>query len=645
MEMGTMNAIRDLAEYQDVKRQTEQPITSVFFGNVFNTTQPKIYSWPGLCDLLMKPPAVLQDNRQETKAAARQGYYVRGLIEGNRDDAHLTICYLLILDIDKPAGNKPLPTVLDFHRAFKGIKHAVYNTATPGRLRAVFPVAPYHKSESGRLTWALYHYARREGLNFSWAGESEKKSQPFFLPQSTAPERHQAYCCKKGTEFSPDFIDDVPPYREKEECSENPDHGGEPHNHLEEFIAELQSGTIHEAAKKYAGWVHRTSNLTTKQIFDQLSTLVNHHCADRAKVKRWESGEREKFENWFAVNVKNKGQIEAFEALETTEASRSPLEAHLKPFDREFGWAMNVLADILPMFEGEFTNKDVYSEVSATIRIEKRAIAQALRRMASDNKIKKIAGKNATYKVIDNEENVIDIFAPLPEPVSVPLPLGISEFAVIRPKSVILLAGSQNAGKTGILLWIAKQKASNFDVTQPPNTFLNREKKSISPVTYLNSEMSASELGARCKTLTPENMEVWRGVKFKACSRNFEDKIDPTGFNIVDYLEIHEDFFNVGKMINAIFEALTTGIAIVAIQKKTGEPFGKGGYMTLEKPRLVINLDKKDERGTFRAKIAKLKEPVEFHDNRNGMECDYRFLKGGGIEAVSNWHYPTRGKK
>jgi hypothetical protein len=280
---------------------------SVFTAPVSNKGNFKQYSWPEMAKLLTGPPVVLPDNKSETKAKFG-AYFLRGRSIGPRCDDNLQDdCPLLILDIDKALGKSPLPTPLVIHRALKGLQHAVYSTATPGRCRIVFHVAPYHKDDTDLLTWAAYQYCLRSGLKFAYAGESATKSQPWFLPQTTDPAKHAAYGQADGTLFQVSMAGELPPMprQKKETVALDAPEEGTGHNHLESFIAELQTGTVHEVAKTYAGWMSRTTNLSCRQIFDQITTIVNYHCADPEKIQRWNSGERAALEKWFRENAVN----------------------------------------------------------------------------------------------------------------------------------------------------------------------------------------------------------------------------------------------------------------------------------------------------------------------------------------------------
>jgi len=60
---------------------------------------------------------------------------------------------------------------------------------------------------------------------------------------------------------------------------------------------------------------------------------------------------------------------------------------------------------------------------------------------------------------------------------------------------------------------------------------------------------------------------------------------------IVDFLEIHENFYEIAKSIRQIHEKLGEGICFIAIQKKGNEKFGRGAEFSMEKSRLYLTLD------------------------------------------------------
>jgi flagellar hook-basal body complex protein FliE len=205
--------------------------------------------------------------------------------------------------------------------------------------------------------------------------------------------------------------------------------------------------------------------------------------------------------------------------------------------------------------------------------------------------------------------NKIDWFNAKPDNVyQVIWPMGIHEWVNIFPKNIAVIGGASNAGKTAFLLNVA------YD---------NRLKQ---PVKYFSSEMGPEELRLRLQ-LFGHRLRDWECIEFLDRSSNFAPAIDPDALNIIDYLEITDNFYQIGGEIKQIFDRLRSGIAVIGIQKKAGTDYARGGEFTLEKARLYMALDYNV------AKIVKGKnwgihgnpKDIEFHFNLN-KGCMFEFF-------------------
>ena len=298
--------------------------------------------------------------------------------------------------------------------------------------------------------------------------------------------------------------------------------------------------------------------------------------------------------------------------------------------------------EVLAFIESDtapFETKDVYSELCAKDRREKRTISDALSYYEKKNKIKKIDGKRGGWQVVENEPEVMDLLAADTCQFNILFPLGISDQARVRPGSIILVSGSNNAGKTLFLLTVVRNFFSPHTYPQILNTLSNKlERKGVAPIVYLNSEMSAGELVTRIRGFGDEPSSWQPHVSFIERSHSFDKLVRPDGITVIDFLEVNEDFFQAGKLLADIHRQLSSGIAVVAMQKKQGHDFAKGGEMTLEKPRLVINLDKNETHG-FICKIIKCKEPVDFMHPIQGKERDFVISNRSEIIPISDWRF------
>ena len=103
--------------------------------------------------------------------------------------------------------------------------------------------------------------------------------------------------------------------------------------------------------------------------------------------------------------------------------------------------------------------------------------------------------------------------------------------------------------------------------------------------------------------------------------------------NIIDYLELHKDFYLIAGHLKDIYTKLDGAICICALQKSPGQETGRGGSFSIEKPVLSLSLSP----GV--ASIAKLKEWAgEFNPNR--MQYHFKLVDGCRFIKKQGWHHP-----
>lgn len=257
------------------------------------------------------------------------------------------------------------------------------------------------------------------------------------------------------------------------------------------------------------------------------------------------------------------------------------------------------------------------TETKKTLQIltseEQKNLYVIMNRLVKDKILERHPSKNGVYRKVENIAEDIDIFGDTDKPLSVRYPLGIETLSHTMPKSIIIVAGESDAGKTAFLL--------NF-------TMLNLDSHAI---TYFSSEMGPTELKDRISKFT-RPLEDWRKVSFKERSSNFQDVIEPDKINIIDYLELADDFYKVGGQIKAIFDKLNTGVAIIALQKKIGSELARGGDFTMEKARIYLTLSRDNI-----CKIIKAKNWVHPMLKPTGKQRKYVLVNGCEFRTRSSW--------
>ena len=193
-------------------------------------------------------------------------------------------------------------------------------------------------------------------------------------------------------------------------------------------------------------------------------------------------------------------------------------------------------------------------------------------------------------------------------------PLGIEKYVNLFPGNLAVIAGSPNAGKTALML--------NF-------IYLNQD---AFPIYYFCSEMGAVELRDRLDKFPGMDIEDWHFESFERASE-FADVIRPDCINIVDYLEMTTDLFDVNKYLTAINHKVGSGLALVAIQKKKDAKYGRGQEFSLEKPKLYLSLDQQ------KMMIVKGKSWAKKNVNPNDLEVGFKIVGGCQFEASGEWRW------
>lgn len=214
------------------------------------------------------------------------------------------------------------------------------------------------------------------------------------------------------------------------------------------------------------------------------------------------------------------------------------------------------------------------------------------------------------------------------ETFSIKLPLGISDLVTLPPRSIVIVAGTSNSGKTAFLLNLVKQNLS-----------------SQKELFYFMSEMGPQEYVSRVNRVCNDETEKKRWekkVKAADLSTDFSAAVSTyatDGISVIDYLEdVDGEYFKIPAAIRNIYDSLNDGIAVVALQKHSESDFGRGGQGTTEKARLYVSLDKvteDDDSSMVSIKIIKAKSyPGR---NPNGMEKHFRIIYGSHFEELSGW--------
>jgi hypothetical protein len=231
----------------------------------------------------------------------------------------------------------------------------------------------------------------------------------------------------------------------------------------------------------------------------------------------------------------------------------------------------------------------------------------AIKRLVELGNIEPCGKKSGVYRKVDNNMDKIDYLNAAGEMLNLKWPFGIEKLCGLMPKNIVVVTGSPDTGKTAFLLDFIRR-----------NMMTNK-------IFYFSSEMGALELKSRLEKFPQLPITGWNFTPIERAG-NFADVIQPNDINVIDFLEIHQDFYMVGQWIKDIFDKLDKGIAVIAIQKNTGKgvDIARGGVGSLEKPRLYISLSN----NPHTLKIVKAKNWVNDMINPNGLFMRYKIVGG-----------------
>ena len=264
---------------------------------------------------------------------------------------------------------------------------------------------------------------------------------------------------------------------------------------------------------------------------------------------------------------------------------------------------------------GNFLTTDVQRELDLATKDHKKAANMALLRLEEEGVVTKCGTKRGCYRKIEGDAPRLRLceLGKMGDEVTMIWPFGIENYFRVLPKTLVVVAGAKDSGKTAFMLNVAR---------------LNMH--SEQGVFYFTSEMGLGELADRIGKFDHIDFAEWdKKIKMYERAENFPDVIKPDAINIIDYLEISDNFYLVNEMLRNIWKQLRKGVAIVALQKRGDADWGRGGEFSAEKARLYLTLNpgKKDYEPAT-AKIVAAKNWRKPTENPKGKTWEYKLVKG-----------------
>jgi hypothetical protein len=282
--------------------------------------------------------------------------------------------------------------------------------------------------------------------------------------------------------------------------------------------------------------------------------------------------------------------------------------------------ARNIAAEVreyVATLSGSFSTQQAYTDLGIFDRTDKTALRVAFYRMKEMGIIEADGERAGCYRIVSNRLQEMDLENVSMESLELWMPLDLHNYASVMPGNLIVVAGGPDAGKSAFLLNIIKR---NLDKWQ---------------CHYFSSEMGPEELRKRLDLFGdfPRKHKNFRAYERSA---DFQDVIRTGSYtlNLIDYLELSDEFYKVSALMSAIHRNLNGAVAVVAIQTKTGTDMPLGGQRALEKARLAIALRAGNRAEPNTATILKCKNRKTVH-SMIGRSRPYKLVQGSEFKCDS----------
>ena len=273
----------------------------------------------------------------------------------------------------------------------------------------------------------------------------------------------------------------------------------------------------------------------------------------------------------------------------------------------------SVVDEWVAPIKGTFDIKDICFDLDIASSEGKRKLRVYLARLEKRGVLAYLGGNK--FRKIDNELPEIswqtaDLNAVLP----LRFPFGEHNYCKISPKSIVIVAGTKNSGKTAYLYNFIKLNMDRFGID------------------LYNSETSPQQMKERFDPLA-----IPDPAPFKVYERydNFADVIQPDRISVIDYLDMNSEVYMIGTEIDSIFRKLRS-VAVIGLQKppptvtfikgvrkSIERDLAYGGGFTAKRSVLYISI------GSNKLKIVHIKTPTRRVNNPDNMVFTFQINQDG----------------
>lgn len=277
----------------------------------------------------------------------------------------------------------------------------------------------------------------------------------------------------------------------------------------------------------------------------------------------------------------------------------------------------------LSLAHGEFRLSEIIKDLGIKNEEDISDLKFALYGLCCEGRIKENKSKNGVYRKIEVSLEKMKRVENRPPPIDLWLPFGLHEKYVPIPGALILVSGVRNAGKSTFMLNFCENNMHKHKIRYVSSEWSNVER-----------DIQLEDFGA--------DIDQWDSkIDFyakKDVSTSFDNYIDPENITIIDYFENYDNYAAVAGGLRDIADKLTTGIAIVALQKKANSDYGFGGEATLNRAQLSINIDVNELTPSRKiVTVTKLKKSVDRRYNIERLSREFEYNSKGRIVGLGDW--------
>lgn len=266
---------------------------------------------------------------------------------------------------------------------------------------------------------------------------------------------------------------------------------------------------------------------------------------------------------------------------------------------------------VIATFEKPFTNKDIWAEMDIRSGPGKAALRNIMHELKEAGLV--VSDGYGHWRNPDGVLEAIDWQSAVTTEMDIHWPFDLDLWIKVYPKCLALVAGSSNAGKTAFVHQFINQNVAKW-----------KDK-----IDLYNNETSPQQMKER---LTPFNYPTPPPFKTYERAGRFQDVIKGDRISVIDYLSIDGEPYLLQAEVNQIWQKLTTGLCLVALQKPPGRDDAFGGFMLRSRPQLYVSLDKD------LMKVVKAKTPRDPENNPNGWQYKFKLKQGLFFESVERFY-------